>query len=208
MSDMTVQQAALAFDERLQKYPVEEILAVGAISKNVLNGCCWEFVRKSSEYVQTKSAFDKNPNVSMQEISYGHNVQGYLIYMNMNYLCNILDKEAKGLINAEDLEKAKKHRNEAVIALSNRMKNGYKGRIGIYCTNDSQAITVQGKTFPAYALTLREMLKVAERYGYGVIVGKFVRKPADIAAREDAVLKSLIVAPSSNAMFIDIAPMQ
>ena len=33
------------------------------------------------------------------------------------------------------------------------------------------------------------------------------RDPGEVLKREDAVVKSLVVAPSSNALFIEIAPM-
>lgn len=207
-----LQAASEKFAENLAKYPIEEQLAVGAISKNVLNGCSWEFVRQTSDYRKHLEEFKANPNVSVQEVVYNHQaktkVTGYLVYMNLSYLCNLLNKEAPGLINQKDLELASKHREEAVESLYKKMKDRtFKGRIGIYCTNDSQSITVSGKTYPAYAVSLREMLQVAERCGYGVEVAGAVRRPSDVLAREDAVLKAMTVAPSSNAMFIDIAPL-
>ena len=44
--------------------------------------------------------------------------------------------------------------------------------------------------------------------GYGIVFGKSVRDPQSAMAKEDALLKALVVAPSSNAMFISIAPMR
>lgn len=206
-----LEAASQRFAENLSKYPIEEQLAVNAISKNVLNGCSWEFVRQTTEFKRHLEEFRANPNVSVQEVMYNHQNKtgGYLVYMNLSYLCNILNKEAPGLINAKDLEMASKHREEAVESLYKKMQSkSFRGRIGIFCTNDSQSITVSGKTYPAYAVSLREMLQVAERCGYGVEVAGAVRQPEDVLKREDAVLKSLTVAPSSNAIFIDIAPLR
>ena len=205
-----VARAAQQFAENLAKYPDEEQLAVIAISQNVLNGCPWEFIRSDPKYAKAKSAFDKNPNVSLQEVTYDHNLKkgGYLVYMDMGYLCNLLVREAPGLIDSKDLDKAKLHREEAAKGLIEKMKAGYRGIIGIYCTNDSQTITVSGKTYPAYALTLREMLQVAEKLNYGIVFGQAVRSPQSAMQKEDALLKALTVAPSSNAMFINIAPMR
>lgn len=208
-NDMRTQAAAQRFAENLAKYPIEEQIAVGAISKNVLNGCSWEFVRKSRDFMENMDAFKASRNVNLQEVVYDHGrgVSGFLVVMNMNYLCNLLAREAPGLIRQEDLKRATEHRQQAIQSLYNRMKSGYKGRIGVYCTNDSQSITIQGKTFPAYAVTLREMLQVADRAGYGVFVNGSVRSPKDVARHEEAVLKALEVAPSGNALFINIAPM-
>lgn len=208
-NDMRTQAAAQRFAENLSKYPIEEQIAVGAISKNVLNGCSWEFIRKSKDFLETRDRFKQNPNVSLQEVVYDHHkgVSGFLVCMHMKYLCNLLAKEAPGLIRPEDLQRANKHRQDAILSLYNKMKTGYKGRIGIYCTNDSQSITIQGKTFPAYAVTLLEMLQVADNAGYGVLVNGSVRAPRDVASHEDAVLKALEVAPSGNALFINIGPM-
>lgn len=201
--------AANRFAENLLKYPSEEQLAIISISKNVLNGCSWEFVRKSVDYMKEKDNFAKNKNVSMQEVVYDHhkNITGYLISMNMNYLCNLLAKEAPGLIRSEDLKRATEHRQQAIQSLYNKMQSGYTGRIGIYCTNDSQSITIQGKTFPAYAVTLSEMLQIAKRCNYGVPVNGVVRPPEEVLKREDAVLRAMEVAPSGNALFINIAHM-
>lgn len=208
--DQRLQMASQKFAENLSKYPYEEQLAIGAISKNVLNGCSWEFVRQNPEFRSAAEDFAKNPNVSLQEVVYNHKtrVTGYLVYMNMSYLCNVLAKEAPGLINVEDLKKATEHRQKAIQSLFNKMKSGYRGKIGIYCTNDSQSITVSGKTFPAYAVSFREMIQIAERCNYGIVVGDVPRSPQEVLKREDAVIRALTVAPSSNAMFIDISPMR
>ena len=42
-----VRRAAEQFATNLEKYPIEEQIAITAISKNVLNGCSWEFVRNT-----------------------------------------------------------------------------------------------------------------------------------------------------------------
>ena len=43
-NDPRMQAAAQRFADNMMKYPEEEKLAIFAISKNVLNGCSWEFV--------------------------------------------------------------------------------------------------------------------------------------------------------------------
>lgn len=208
--DPRLERASQQFAENLEKYPAEEQYAVGVISKNVLNGCSWEFVRKNSEVLHLIDAFNKNPNCSIQEVTYNPHakVTGYLVYMNLSYLCSLLGKEAPGLLNQRDLSLASEHRKEAILALAKKMQSGYKGRIGIFCTNDSQSITVDGKTYPAYAVSLKELLQVCQRCNYGIIMDNAVRTPSQVAQRENYVMKNLIVAPSSNALFVNIAPLR
>lgn len=208
--DSATREAAKRFEQVLSSRPVEEQLCVGLISKNVLNGCSWEFVRANPEIRRNMEAFKKSTVCSVQEVTYNHErgIYGYLIYMKMDYLCKLLGPAMGGPLLDRDLQLASKHREEAKTALIKKIKQGYKGRLGIFCTNDSQAITVDGKTFPAYALTLKEVCTICKQLGYGVVVNKIVRDPMEVLKREDAVLKSLTVAPSSNALFIDIAPMR
>lgn len=208
--DPRLESAALKFAENLEKYPAEEQYAVGVISKNVLNGCSWEFVRKNPGATRLIDAFNKNPNCSIQEVVYNRKagVTGYLVYMNLSYLCSLLGKEAPGLLNQRDLMLASEHRKEAILSLAKRIQSGYKGLIGIFCTNDSQSITVDSHTYPAYTVSLREMLQVCQRYNYGIVIRGGVRTPSQVAQREDDALKELIVAPSSNALFVNIAPLK
>ena len=43
---------------------------------------------------------------------------------------------------------------------------------------------------------------------YGFKVGSSIRSPQEIKSHLDGVIQACIVAPSSNALFIDIAPMR
>lgn len=203
-------EAAKAFERALSDKPVEEQLAVGIISKNVLNGCSWELCRMDPQLRRYENEFAQSKTCSLQKITYNRQqgVQGYLVYMQMGRLLELLGPNNKGPLIASDLELARKHREEAGVALIERIKSGYTGKIGIYCTNDTQTITVSGKTFPAYAVTLKELCMFCGKTGYGIVIGGEPRDPQEVLRREDAVIESLLVAPSSNAMFIDIAPMK
>ena len=204
------QKAAQQFAENLSKYPIEEQIVVGAISKNVINGCSWEFKRMDQELRQNFDAIKNNPNCDIKRVTYSKKsgIYGYLVYMNFTYLCNLLNTSAPGLIDAATLKEASQHRQEAIVSLASKMQSRkIKGLIGIYCTNDSQTITVQGKVYPAYAISLKELLQVCTRCNYGVVMNGAVRTPNQILQREDFVMENLLVAPSSNAMFIEVAPL-
>jgi hypothetical protein len=202
-------EAAKAFERALSDKPVEEQLAVGLISKNVLNGCSWELCRMDPQIRRYEDAFKQSSTCSLQKITYNRQqgIKGYLVYMQMGRLLELLGPANKGPLIASDLEIAKKHREEAGLALIERLKSGYRGKIGIYCTNDTQSITISGKTFPAYSVTIKELCNFCQKTGYGIVIGGEPRDPQQVLQREDAVIESLLVAPSSNALLIDIAPM-
>lgn len=209
-----LQRAANQFADNLEKYPLAEQIAVASISKNVLNGCSWEFVRNTSDLRQNLKEFQTSQTCQLKEVTYSHQqkITGYLLIMNLNRLVEILSKEALGVFDQKALQDALKHRQEAIMKASKIMtpdKHGkrYTGRVGIFCTNDSTSITVNGKTFPAFAVTLGEFCDICQQMKYGIKVGNAVRNPADVKAKADLVLKNCIVAPSSNALFLDIAPL-
>lgn len=208
--DANAMAAAKRFEDALSSKPIEEQIAVGLISKNVLNGCSWEFVRTNPEIRQNLDAFKNSKVCNVQKVTYNHQqgIYGYLVYMQMNHLCNLLGPANNGPLEDRDLQIATHHRNEAIQSLAKKIKSGYMGRIGIFCTNDSQSVTVNGKTFPAYAITLKELCTICSQLNYGILINNNVRKPNEVLEREDGVIERLTVAPSSNALFIDIAPLR
>lgn len=203
-------KAANQFADNLDKYSIEEQIAVMTISKNVLNGCSWEFVRNNQEVRKAVDKFKSNPNCDIKEVAYSHDkkIYGYLVLMSLNRLVEILAKEGMGVFTQEDLNAAVEHRKQAVQSCAKLMKKNYKGRIGVFCTNDSQTITVDGTSYPAFAITLNELCDICNNMGYGFMLGNKIRQPADVKAHIDAVIKACTVAPSSNALFIDIAPLK
>lgn len=203
------EMVAQKFAENLTKYPIEEQIAIGVISKNVMNGCSWEFVRHNREVEKNIEAFKKNPHVSVQQVTYSHDrgIHGYLVSMDFQYMLDLLRKEAPGLFSQADLQFIAQHRQNALTSVAKLMASKFKGRIGVYCTNDSSTITKDGKSYPAFAITFIELLQVCQKCGYGIVVDNIPREPGEVFKRATAMLKAATVAPSSNAIFFDIAPM-
>lgn len=206
---LSVEEKSIIFAEALSTRPAEEQIAASTIAKNILNGCCWEFVRSNPDIKKNLDAFKNSKVCSVQKVVYNRKqgIYGYLVYMQMQALCNLFDESNKGPISAKDLKRACEHREEAKMGLLKKLQKGYSGRIGIFCTNDSQTITVDGKSYPAFAVTLKELCAICSKLGYGLDLGGTVRSPQDVLAREDAVIENLTVAPSSNALFINVAKM-
>lgn len=199
--ELELQKASKRFEEGMKKYPYEEQIAVGLIAKNIHNGCSWEFVRNNPEVKRAKPDFDQSQTCNLIKVK-----NGYICTITMNRILEILNKEARGILTPQELKEASEHRQEAIVALDAKMKKGYKGRIGIFCTNDSTSITIKGTTFPAFAVTFNELLTVCIRNNYGLVLGA-LRTPTETSAIADKVIQQLDMAPSGNALLIDIMKM-
>lgn len=196
----TAEAAAIRFANELQKYPLEVSVGVGIIIPNLVNGCSWGIVNDTNEeYKKCLDAIKSNGNMSSYKIR-----GGYLVTMNMDYLLSILGRIASGYVTQRDLQIASEHRKKALVDLEKFMKKGGSGKIGIYNLNDSPRITVKGVTYPAFCVTMPDLLALCVRNGYGLKLGGVVRTPNQVASHIGQVIPRLEIAPSSNALFIEI----
>lgn len=196
-------RAAVKFAEELNKYPVEVAVGVGVVIPNLVNGCSWGFVTDTnSEYARILDNIRANPNMASFNIR-----GGYLYSINMDYLLSILSKVAGGFVTNKDLQIASEHRQKALEDLEKFMKKGGSGKIGIYNLNDSPRITVKGVSYPAFCVTLQDLLALCVRNGYGLKLGNQVRTPGSVSQHAVQVVEKLEIAPSGNALFIEIAKM-
>lgn len=202
-------EAAKAFERVMSSRPVEEQLCVAMIAENVVNGCSWEMVRMNDQLRRAEEDFRNSKVCSLQKITYDRQagVKGYLVYMQFDKLLELLSPKNSGPLNEKVIKVASDHRDEALRGFTKLIMDGYTGRVGIFCTNDSQTITIKGHTYPAFSVTLKEMCTILAKFNYGVVVSGEPRDPQQVLQREDAVIESLLVAPSSNALFIEVAPM-
>jgi len=195
--------AAARFADSLQKYPIEVAVGVGIVLPNLVNGCSWGFVTETNtEYVKILEEIQKNSNMSSYKVN-----GGYLFNMNMDYLLGILRQVAGGLVTNKDLEIASHHRQKALADLEKFLQKGGIGKIGIYNLNDSPRITVKGQSYPAFCVTLMDLLAICTRNGYGLKLGGKVRTPNEVAQHAIQVVEKLEIAPSANALFIEVAKM-
>lgn len=208
--DFARQKIAKEFERALTDKPIEEQLAASIVTNNIFNGCSWEFCRMDSLLRRYEAEFTQSKTCSLHKITYDREqeVQGYLVYMKMDRLLELLGPNNNGPLRTSDLEIVKQQREAALETLLRRILSGYIGKIGIYYTSDTQTVTVQGRSFPACAITLQELCSVCLMKGYGIVVDGEPRDPKQVLQRENAVIEALMPAPSANALFIDIAPMK
>ena len=200
------------FFSYLEKLPEEEQLAVTLIGENIVNGCSWEFVRDRTKLRRMENQFNSNPNVSLIPVYYHHggksSVQGYLVYMKLDYLLKTLNAASSVLITPKDAKIASEKRQAACVKLAKLMQKGYSGRIGIYCTNNTDKITIDSRTFDAYAVTFAEFCQIAVKMNYGIKHKSGIASAQECMKNASKLIAECEVAPSSNALLMDIAPLK
>jgi len=202
--DRMLAAASMRFADELQKYPIEVAVGVGIVIPNLVNGCSWGFVNDSNEeFKKCLNAIQSNPNMSAYRVK-----GGYLFNMDMSYLVSILTKVAGGFVTKRDLELAVQHRKQSLAYLEKFLKKGVGGKIGIYNLNDSPRITVQGVSYPAFCVTMPDLLAACVRSGYGLKLGGKVRTPGQVNSHILQVVEKLEIAPSGNALFIEVCKYQ
>lgn len=204
-----LESSAIKFGEALKEYPEEVALGVVLVLPNLANGCSWGFVNSNNEeFERVIPSIQANSYTSYYKIS-----GGYLFSMNMDYLLSILKKTAGGFIKVEDLQIAAKHRQDALVNLEKFMKKGKSGKIGIFCLNDSPYITIDGVRHDAFCVTLVDLLTMCIRNGYKVLfdnpklpdkVRNIPIAPAVVHNNMDKFIQSLMLAPSGNALLINV----
>lgn len=202
--NQAVEAAAIRFANALQSYPAEVAVGVGIVIPNLVNGCSWGFVNDSNaEFKKCLNAIHSNPNMFAFKIK-----NGYLLNMNMDYLVSILSKVASGYVTDRDLQIAIRHRQKALSDLEKFFKKGGSGKIGIFNLNDSPRITVKGVSYPAFCVTLPDLLAMCVRNGYGLKLGAKVRTPGEVSNKLLQVVERLEIAPSGNALFVEVCRYQ
>lgn len=212
-----IEKASLEFSRRIKKYPLEVQIAMGVVMINIVKGCPWGIATsRNREFMNAyeKGVFNNKPNVSAFKIRKQPGVMNedkYLVLVDMKEFISILNKESPlGLMfTKEDFIKAIARREEALNNLDKFLKKGNFGEIGIFNLNDCSEVVVNGKRYPAFAVTLADLASYCTLYGYNF---KFPTrngnieslKPSVVLQRADVAYSLMPVAPSGNAMFIRI----
>ena len=196
-SDM---DAAKRFAIALSNYPSEVSFGVCSVIPNLPNGCSWTFI-KEGDVSHEKLIKSINNNKKMESIK----IRGaYLYCIDMDHLLNILSKVGQGYITDGVLKMASEHRQKALASLEKFMRSGKVGKIGIYNLNDTNNVVVNGIRYPAFCVTIQDLLALCVRNGYCLKLGQVKRTPKQVYERLADVVGRLEVAPSNNALFIEI----
>ena len=208
MSDSTV-RASLIFSKRMEKYDPEIKVAMGVVMLNLIKGCAWGITTEENpEFMKNLERFKTSEVVEahkLKKISGVGAEQKYLIIAPMKYMISILNKEAGGVMFSQrDLDKAIERHDKAIRDLQAFMSKNKQGTIGIFNLNGCSEVIVNGKVYPAFSVTLLELIGFCKVYQYYFLVGGKKYTPEHIAKNLENIYPLMAPAPSGNALFITI----
>lgn len=159
------------FENKVEQMPIVELLTLVHCAGSFRFGGNWGYIRTSHpEFETLKEEFlgaDKNV-VTIQKVA-----NGALVLAKREYLSKVANELLPGIIDGNFIQHAK-HREsderkkfltfvERVLKEKSKhviKKNGYSElTLGIYSSNEVNAIRINGEDYPAYRLTAQEALK-------------------------------------------------
>ena len=209
--DEALIQASLRFSENMKKYSPDIQVAMGITMVNVSQGCPWGITSEANrEFMSILPSLKSSSHVNAYKLA-KHPGRGseekYIVLVSLSDMIKILEKEAMGVVTMEDLKKAKVRHDEALKRFYTFLQEGRYGNIAIYSLNKSGEIIASGRRYPAFSITLGELVSACMTYNYNIVVGKESLRPNIINANLERTYKNLVVAPSENGLFIKIAKM-
>lgn len=209
-TETNIERAGRIFSERMEKYPIEIRVAMGITMQNVMKGCPWGITTsKNQEFMRALPAIQKSNQVNAFKLSDTqkglHREDRYILLVSQKLIVDILNKEAGGMLfDQNDFNHALQKRNNAIGELNDFLKKGKVGTIGIFNTNECHNIVAGGVNYPAFAVSLLDLLTYCAMYGYGLMV-KGQKINTTVAANNiEKLYASLQVAPNGHALMISI----
>lgn len=201
-------KAGEIFASRMESYPKEIQIAMGVTMSNIMKGCPWGIVTgENKEFMASRELFAKSNVVSAYQIKSQPGLgkeDKYLILTTMKTMVNILNKEGFGVFEKKELDHALKKRDDAIKGITKFLQSGKIGEIGIFSTNESKEIVINGVSYPAFAITLVDLISYCTMYNYCFLIGGKRFKPEVLMKNIDKVYQNLQPAPSGNALLIKI----
>lgn len=194
-----------SYARKAQELPPSTQYAIITVLRNVTNGACWGFT-SLDDVKQHAEALKQDPNIKARKLG-----NACLIEVNPDYLVSSVRQVDPTLVTQRDLDDMKKGIAEAVFDFEKFLinkgdKNEKSYLVGIYCINDSTAITYNGTPYPAFRINLNSFLSLCEKWGYGVCVGREVVSPRAVMGNLKPLLDSLVLSPTNTGIFARIVP--
>ena len=188
---------------KAKQLPPSVQYAIVKVMPNILNGAFWGFdsVKNVQEHAE---ALRGDQNITLRKIG-----DSALIEVNPAYMVQAIQVIDANAITQSDINTIKKAQGKAQVEFENflakKAKTGnYGGTIGIYCTNDTTSIKFKGNAYPAFRLTINEVLGYLGNYNYTVKVdGNFVSAREAFGAGQP-LWDSMTLSPTKTGVFIDI----
>lgn len=203
-----IEAATAQYVEEFPKaYGVDYTDAVSLILPNLVNGCSWglrSFKAMSSGEKKSIQAWANVPDIQVFQLKDG-------LLVNTDFMTLIQRiQQTVPIFRQESLVAAEAQRQAAVKHLTNWMTKLAKtptkeALVGVFCTNDTSKVTINGTVYNAYNMDLVTFAQIVEQAGFSVIIEGRPVNSATIASNLPGVLQYLPLAPSLNAVMVQIA---
>lgn len=196
---------SVACGNKAQKLPESVQFAIITALPNIVNGAFWGFeeVKKCREYGE---ALKGDKNVILRKLYGG---EAALVEVNPDYLLKAVSLVDGSLITKKDIEAMREGIADGCASfekflMRNADKN-FRSQVGIYCINDSTAITYKGIAYPAFRVDIRTALNLMNKWGYMIgVAGKMVT-PQDAMHTGSKLFESMMLSPTNTGVFISVA---
>ena len=202
-------RASREFSERMKTYPRDIGVAMGVTMVNLAIGCPWGITTSANrEFMDAMPEMMRSSDVDVYRLAKSRGVGGetkYIVLVNLKKMLGILDREARGLITGQEIQAALRRHDESVTRLNKFLAEGRQGDIAIFILIKSTDIIADGRRYPAFAVTLSELIYACMIHGYSFVFGKEKVSPNALGNKLEKVYQNLVVAPSENGIFVKIA---
>ena len=187
--------------QKAQQLPASTQFAIVTALPNIVNGAFWGFTTVRDAHVHAE-AFKVDKNIQARKLG-----NACLIEVNPDYLLKAVAMINPNLVTQADVQSMMKGRADAEAAFEKFLvnkgeKGNFSGLVGIYCINDSTAITYKGVAYPAFRLSIRIVLDLCNTYGFDVEVNGAFVSPAQAMQSGTDLFNSMILSPTNTGIFI------
>lgn len=192
-----------AYASKAKQLPPAVQFAIITALPNCTNGAFWGFT-SMEDAKEHLDVIKGNNNICARPLG-----NACLIEVNPDYLykaCNVIDPT---LMTQKDVAVMQQYMAEANASFEKFLcrsaeKGGFASMVAIYCTNDSNAITFKGTSYPAFRLNVQSALQLLNKWRYMVLVGGQYVTPQVAMQAGQALFSSMQLSPTNTGVFISI----
>lgn len=191
----------------IDAYGETYITLVASILPNLPLGCSWGFFTTRQAKTLGLDTIKSVPD-GVHLIPLANN-SGYVVLVDFNDLMDRIQKVAplfnpgfiQGVINSYQSTVT-----SAAKLLDRAIKKGETTvRMGVLSTNESNTLTIDGVTFPAYRLDLGTILSLAIERGFNIYYQGQLVSAQEAYQNQYALLPGLTLAPSGHALLLTLS---
>lgn len=200
------EQRAKENAKKAKQFPPAVQFAIVAVVPNIVNGCFWGFT-DYNDIMEHVEVIRQTPEIVARKVQ-----NACIVEVQPNYLLKAVNAIDSTMFNQKDMNVMKESMAKAQVGFEQYLINRAitkKGEqfcetIAIYCTNDTERVSIKDKTYNAFRVTMADLLKYFGMYGYKVRCGSRYVTVQEAAQNSQAVWDATRVAPSKTGLLIDI----